>query len=39
MVIGNLRQPLAVKLIKENCLDPPAFPILLMGKSCDSVLK
>lgn len=32
MVIGKLRQPRVVKIIKENCPDPPAFPILLMRK-------
>jgi len=39
MVIGKLRQPWVVKIIKENCLDPPAFPILLKWKSYDAVLK
>lgn len=39
MVIGKLRQALVVKITKENCLDPPAFPILLMGKGTGALLK
>ncbi len=39
MVIGKLPQLEVVKIMKENCLNPLAFPILLKWKGSDVDLK
>lgn len=39
MVIGKLGQLPVVKIMKENCLYPRAFPILLKCKVSGGMLK